>query len=845
MKRRVLGKCGTALKGIAVGLIFKEISAPLATLWQRPEFQQIHLVRFLIQIGGLSPDSTDDVRHHLFGHWLENLVVAYHRAHPDASLRGFGAAFTATGLDADRLGKDLLFRYGPARIPYGISRDKAWPYWMEHLELLEQAFAPASKDFMQRYYQREARARAFDVLSAFPYPPPRLQPLLWDLALGSKSERALAQECLANASDKLERLIAALAGGSAESRFAAAEWLGRLGEKSAVEPLLAAFKREKTEATKGAMLAALEVLGAPVEQFLDRAGLLKEAEKGLSKGVPEELNWFPFDQLPMAHWQDNGKKLDPLIVKGWLVQGFKLKNPEPGALLRRYCAGLRASEREAMGQFILEAWIAEDTAAIPRDEAEKRAKAHAQSMMHAVQYWKQQAQNHPQSPTVALLQTALTQEQYYAQALPNFLKQPKGSAVASKGVLSVAGACVGAAAASTANRYLKEWYGQRAAQCRALLQMLAWVEHRTATQLLLAVGSRFRTKSIQEEANAQAQALAERKGWTVAELADRTIPSAGLDENGVMTINYGPRQFTATLDEDLDFALADAEGKPLKALPDPRKDDDEALAAEAKKNFSAAKKELKSVLTMQRDRLYEAMCTQRIWPIEDWNLYLSRHPIMRHHCQRLVWATIRDDKVVQLFRPLADGSLTDAADEPVNPGPNELVRVAHECQVTPEQSQVWRQHFKDYDVETLFDQFGRQNFKLSVENQADTDVADFQGHVLEAFKLRGWATKLGYTRGQAQDGGWFLDYHKRFPTLGLEATIEFTGNSLPEENRKVALTVLHFDRVSEDAESFGDGAKMSLSEVPPVLLSECWNDVRSIAAEGPGFDASWEKTTQP
>jgi hypothetical protein len=371
------------------------------------------------------------------------------------------------------------------------------------------------------------------------------------------------------------------------------------------------------------------------------------------------------------------------------------------------------------------------------------------------------------------------------------------------------------------------------------------VEHRTATQLLLAVGSRFRTKSIQEEANTQAQALADRKGWTVAELADRTIPSAGLDENGVMTIDYGPRQFTAKLDENLDFALTDAEGKTVKALPDPRKDDDEALATEAKKNFSAAKKELKSVLAMQRDRLYEAMCTQRTWPFEDWNLYLNRHPIVRHRCQRLVWAVVRDGKVAQLFRPLPDGSLTDVADEPVNFGPEELVRVAHECQVTPEQSQAWRQHFKDYNVETLFDQFGRQNFKLSADNQADTEVADFQGHVLEAFKLRGRATKLGYTRGQAQDGGWFLDYHKRFPTLGIEATIEFTGNSLPEENRKVALTVLHFDRVAEGVESFGGEAKMALSEVPAVLLSECWNDIRAIAAEGPGFDPSWEQTTQP
>jgi hypothetical protein len=184
----------------------------------------------------------------LFGHWLEALLVAYHRAHADVGLRELGAAFTATNLDAARIGKGLLNRFGTAS-PYGLSRDLVWPYWMQHLAILENAFAPAGNDFMGRYQQRQVRALAFEALACFPQTPGQLQPLLWNLALGPKSERLQAQACLANAPGKLERLIAALTGGSAESRFAAAEWLGRLGDKSALEPLLAAFKVEKTEAT--------------------------------------------------------------------------------------------------------------------------------------------------------------------------------------------------------------------------------------------------------------------------------------------------------------------------------------------------------------------------------------------------------------------------------------------------------------------------------------------------------------------------------------------------------------------------------------------------------------------
>jgi len=820
-------------------LCIKEAAGPLKTFWQRPELQQVHLVRFLVQTGGLKPDSEANDRYALFGYWLESLVTPFHRAHPDLGLRGLAAAFTAVGLDPARIGRGLLGRFGSA-MPYGMSRNQVWPYWLEHLNLLEEAFAPPGNDYMERYHQRQARAHAFEVMACFPHPPQRLLPLLWNLALGPKSERPEAQACLASIPDKAEHLIQALATGSAESRSAAAEWLSRLGEKEAIQPLLAALQRERNEAAKGAMMLALEALGASVDQFLDRAGLLNDAGKNATKAVPEDLKWFPFHQVPPVHWADNGNEVAPVILRWWIIQGFKLKSPEPGALLRRYCASIKQTEREALGQFILEAWIAEDTAPIPRADAEARAQTQAQQTVHYAQYVYQQAQKNPQIQATA--QPPLSVQQYYSQILPTLLKQPKGSAVASKGVLSVAGACVGAGAAPVVNRYLKEWYGQRAAQCKALLQMIAWVEHRTASQLLLAIGSRFRTKSIQEEASALAQALAERKGWTVAELGDRTIPSAGLDDNEVLTIDYGPRQFTAKLDEDLEFVLSDADGKAIKSLPDPRKDDDETKAAEAKKMFSAVKKELKSVIAMQRDRFYEAMCTQRTWPFEDWSLYLNRHPIVRHHCQRLVWAIIQNEKATCLFRPLADGSLTDVADEPVVLKDGDQVRVAHECQVKPEESRLWREHLKDYNVESLFEQFGRSNFELSEKQKVETDLSEFEGHLLEAFKFRGRANKLGYTHGQAQDGGWFFEYHKRFSTLGLQATIEFTGNGLPEENRTVALTHLHFDRLAA-GQPGGGQEKLLLSEVPPVLLSECWNDIRTIAAEGPGFDPGWEKKT--
>ena len=69
-----------------------------------------------------------------------------------------------------------------------------------------------------------------------------------------------------------------------------------------------------------------------------------------------------------------------------------------------------------------------------------------------------------------------------------------------------------------------------------------------------------------------------------------------------------------------------------------------------------------------------------------------------------------------------------------------------------------------------------------------------------------------------------------------------SGNGLPEENRTVALTSLTFRRKSGEGESIwsSDGG-LPLRDVPAILLSECYHDLRTIAATGSGFDPEWRK----
>jgi hypothetical protein len=579
----------------------------------------------------------------------------------------------------------------------------------------------------------------------------------------------------------------------------------------------AAFSKEKYDVPKGALLAALERLGVPVDEFLDRAELHKKAEQEIAGGMPPALAWLPLDQLPAVHWQDSGTAVPPDVLKFWLIRAYKLKSPEPTVLLRRYARLMRPAEAAELGLFLLSAWITFDT----RPPTDSQATQKAQALVQQLGSY------------------GLT----FQQAMQSVLNSPIGSAVAHKGVLAVAGALCDARAGVMVGDYLKQWYGMRAAQCKALIQMLAWIEHPAAIQLLLATARRFRTAGIRKEAERCVKALAERRDWTVAELADRSITTCGL-EDGRLLLDFGARTFAARPNDDLTFALFDANNRPIAALPDPRKDEDPELVKKVKKHFSAAKKELKTIVKQLQERFYEAMCEQREWRFVDWEAYLGRHPIAGRLCQRVIWAVVQHGNSVTTFRPLADGTLTGADDAAVKLGPDARIRVAHEALVPPEQSALWRSHLADYEIAPLFEQFGKPVFRLAEEAKQLSEMRDFVGYIVETFKLRGRANKLGYVRSGSEDGGWFYCYHRQLPTLGIEAVIEFSGNSLPEENRNVALTSLYFRHTLSNEEAQFGGAsrpRLPLGDVPAILLTECWNDLRIIAEQGTGFDPDWER----
>jgi len=670
---------------------------------------------------------------------------------------------------------------------------------------------------------------AMQMLRIFPAVPSRYLPVLAQLATGdAKTFRLDAQELLKGQPNVVDLAVQTLGDAKAEVRTAGAVWLARIGNPSAVPALRAALAKEKREAPRAAILNTLKVLGDDISEYLMSSVLLDEARKGLTAAAPSGMSWFPMDALPSCRWDSTGEPVDTEILRWWCVLGVKLKDPLGAGLIPLYVGLLDEPSRQTLGKFILDAWIAQDT----RRPSDEECRAHASAEVDARYNYYQS--NFQRRPELWAAEGALTKEQVFEGLRRDKASEYLGSAIGEKGLLALTVGAPGHRVLASVQRYIRD-HKQRRAQIEALITAAAGNPDPSAIQLVLSVARKFNQETVRLKALELAEGIAERAGWSMDELADRTIPTAGFDESGVLVLDYGPRQFTGRIARSpktgaFTINVFNPDGKPITALPKPSATDDEETANESRKQLTTSKKELTQVAGLQSSRLFEAMCVQRTWDGASWREYLLAHPVMAHLVSTLVWQAWEGDDSV-LFRPTVDGELLGVEDEAVVFGDDARVCLAHAVTVTPQDASAWLAHIRDFQVEPLFNQFEAVSPKVADDA---TVIDDHLGWLSDTFAIRGRATKRGYSRGEAEDGGCFYEYSKTLPGASIWVVIGFTGSYFPEEQMEAAVKELSFQK---------NGHTLPLAEVPQILLAESYADYVYVAEAGQ-FDPDWETKSE-
>ncbi|PZU33783.1 MAG: hypothetical protein DI576_06325 [Actinomyces sp.] len=512
-----------------------------------------------------------------------------------------------------------------------------------------------------------------------------------------------------------------------------------------------------------------------------------------------------------------------------------MRNPSGRGLVDRYLSLLEPGDAEVLAAHVTRAWTVQDTRPPEAEESRAHAQVAGRQRYDYAQQWLARCRANPSwagDLNRAEAAAAVPLEEQIAAAYAEHQRTYVGSSMPDKGLLAFAVRMDGGELAGLVRSYMRDNPNRRA-QLEALVRVLHANSSPEALQVLLDVARRHRMLSVQRAAAALAQEAADERGWSADELADRTIPTAGFDDDGLLRLSFGDRELTGRLAPDFKIVLFDAAGKVRKSLPAPRVDEDPEVVKETRKRLTAARKEAKAVLSLQTGRLHEAMCGSRTWRGADWRRYLAGHPLVGRLVTRLIWTAVpAGGGEAVTFRPTEDGTFVGADDADVPLADDAMVGLAHGTLLSAAQAEAWRAHLADYEVEPLFDQLSATVPRIGGSQKVLTDL---QGHVTDTFTFRGAATRRGYQRGKMLDGGNFEDYVKELPSANLTAVLGFTGSRVPEENRSCATTGLYFTRGER---------QIGLADIPPILLAECYADYEAMAALGP-FDPDWEENATP
>ncbi|HET9955980.1 MAG TPA: WGR and DUF4132 domain-containing protein [Polyangiaceae bacterium] len=374
---------------------------------------------------------------------------------------------------------------------------------------------------------------------------------------------------------------------------------------------------------------------------------------------------------------------------------------------------------------------------------------------------------------------------------------------------------------------IRAWPGE-SAHARAVvgLDVLAAIGTDVALMHLHGIAQKLKFKGLQEKAREKIDVVAEARGLTAFELADRLVPDLGLDENtGTLTLDYGPRQFVVGFDEQLKPFVRDATGKRLGDPPKPGKADDAEKASAALEQYKTLKKDAKAIAQSQILRLELIMCAGRRLSAEAFRSFFVAHPLMIHLVRRVLWGVYAEDgKLTSTFRVAEDRTFADSEDDTFELPPHATLGVVHRLELDAATCAKWGQVFGDYEILQPFEQLGRSVFHPTEEELKGDVLKRLTGVTVKTGKILGLDAR-GWHRGVPQDAGWVWDMYK--PLGEFRAELELKGGfcvgymeGTPPEQELGDLK-LHLESGSERA-------KALFSEVSPSVFSELVRDLEAL-----------------
>lgn len=393
--------------------------------------------------------------------------------------------------------------------------------------------------------------------------------------------------------------------------------------------------------------------------------------------------------------------------------------------------------------------------------------------------------------------------------------------------------------------YIKEWSeASRGAIASEAVRALAMNGSSEALMTVDNIAHKFKHKQVKNAALQALDSAADELGITTDELGDRIVPDLGFDENMQRIFDYGTRKFKVYLTPALEIEVFDENDKKLKSMPAPAKKDDEETAKKSNTEFKQMKKQLKNVIAIQKLRLETALLADRRWQYEAWINLFVKNPVMHSFAIGLVWCTYIDDKPVQTFRYMEDGTFNTYEEDEYELPENCTIGLVHPIDLDEETLSAWKEQLSDYEIIQPIEQLDRQVYRVTKEEIGKKTLERFHGRKINDFTLIGRMTKLGWLKGDILDAGGFSVFYREdivkrvkdekniVKRIGNAVAVEFSGTYVAGVGEEVEIEGIRFynpENVKRDIYGYVEEKySLRLDNISPRYFSEIINQLETI-----------------
>lgn len=346
-------------------------------------------------------------------------------------------------------------------------------------------------------------------------------------------------------------------------------------------------------------------------------------------------------------------------------------------------------------------------------------------------------------------------------------------------------------------RQIKDWAEHsRGAVAAEAVRALALNGSSQALLLVDQMAHKFKSNQVKNAAKKALSEAAAALNISREELEDRIVPDFGFNAQMERVFDYGTRTFTVRLNGSLEIEVYDENGKKLKSMPKPGKQDDAEKAAQAQDELKQLKKQLKLVVASQKLRLEQALSTARFWEVQKWRALFVHNPVMRQFAVGLIWGIYEEGLLKDTFRYMEDGSFNTVEEEEYTLPESGAIGLVHPLELSQELITAWKEQLSDYEITQPVEQLERPVYHVTEEEKSAQKLTRFYGKELNGLSLSGRLLTQGWVRGEILDAGFFDNYYRSDSEFG--AKLMFSGCSVGYENEDVTIDDLYFYRISDN-----------------------------------------------